>query len=80
VTVQRLYPKVFIDGIPSGDLPRLQELNSRDVREIRFLSSSDATTRFGTGYPAGIIEVLMKRGGGGPGPPPGPIGRLPTLH
>ena len=66
VAGQSYFPRVFIDGIPSGEIQRLHELNSRDVREIRFLSASDATTRFGTGYPGGVIEVLMKRGGGGP--------------
>lgn len=67
VSVERRYPAVFIDGVPSGDLQRLHELITRNVREVRFYSSSDATTRFGTGYPAGMIEVVMRRGGGGSG-------------
>lgn len=62
---QRYRANVFVDGIPEGDLEALQRLIVRNVREIRFYSSSDATTRFGTGYPGGVIEVLTKKGGGG---------------
>jgi hypothetical protein len=60
------YPaQVFVDGMPRGELDVLNAMDIRDVQEIRFLSASDATTRFGTGYPGGIIDVIMKRGGGG---------------
>lgn len=60
------YPaQVFVDGMPRGDLDVLNAMDIRDVQEILFLSASDATTRFGTGYPGGIINVLMKRGGAG---------------
>jgi hypothetical protein len=65
----RYYAQVFVDGIPTGDLEVLKGMNVKDVREIRFYSASEATTRFGTGYPGGIIEVVTKRGGGGSGPP-----------
>jgi hypothetical protein len=27
---------------------------------VRFLSAPEATTRFGTGYMAGVIEVVLK--------------------
>jgi hypothetical protein len=62
---QRYYAHVFLDGIPSGELEVLNGMNVRDVQEIRFRSASEATTRYGTGYPGGIIEVLTRKGGGG---------------
>jgi hypothetical protein len=61
---ERYYAHVFVDGLPRGDLEILNAMDVREVQEIRYHSASDATTRFGTGYPGGIIEVLTKRGGG----------------
>jgi len=72
VSSVRLFPKVFVDGVLSGELERLSQMTVVEAREIRFFSASDATTRFGTGYPGGVIEVLTKRGGGGPGREPVP--------
>jgi len=62
---EQYYPQVFLDGVPYGDLDTLNRVNSRDVREIRYFSASEATTRFGTGYPGGVIDVQTKPGGGG---------------
>jgi hypothetical protein len=62
---ERYYAQVFVDGLHRGDLDVLNGMDVREVQEIRYLSASDATTRFGTGYPGGIIEILTKRGGGG---------------
>lgn len=59
-TSERYFPHVFVDRVPTGDLEVLNRMNALDVREIRFLSASDATTRYGTGYPGGIIEVFTK--------------------
>ena len=59
-TSERYFPHVFVDRVPTGDLEVLNRMNALDVREIRFLSASDATTRYGTGYPGGLIEVFTK--------------------
>ena len=59
---ERYYPHVFVDGIPRGELEILNGMNIQEVQEIRYLSASDATTRFGTGYPGGIIEVMTRKG------------------
>jgi hypothetical protein len=59
-TRARYFAYVFVDRVPTGDLEVLGRMNAMDVREIRFLSASDATTRYGTGYPGGIIEVFTK--------------------
>lgn len=59
--IGRTYPEVFVDGRPFGPVDSLQQLGTETIEEIRFISPADATTRFGTGYSAGIIEVLMIR-------------------
>jgi hypothetical protein len=57
----RTYAQVFLDGRPYGSLEVLTQFGTQELDEIRFISSSDATTRYGTGYPAGIIELLSRR-------------------
>jgi hypothetical protein len=54
-------PKVIVDGMPQGDINALHQYLTQDVREIRFMSASDATTRYGIGYPVGAIVVQTKR-------------------
>lgn len=49
--------RVVVDGMDYGELESLRNLNVVDIEEMRYLSSSDATTRFGTGYPGGAILV-----------------------
>lgn len=51
---------VFLDGQKYGDIETLKTMSVQTVREIRFLSASDATTKYGTGYTAGIIEVWTR--------------------
>ena len=57
----RNQPEVFVDGRPFGSLDALHQIGTEVIETIRFLSAADATTRFGTGYPAGIIEVITRR-------------------
>ena len=52
---------VFVDGRRFGELPVLRQFGVEEIEEIRFLSASDATTRFGTGYPGGIINLILRR-------------------
>jgi hypothetical protein len=44
-------------------LDSLLQFGTDTIEEIRYVSGSDATTRFGTGYPAGIIEIILRRSG-----------------
>lgn len=53
-------PAVYIDGMYQGDLNVLQSLIPDVVREIRFVSSIDASFRFGRPHPAGAVLVLLK--------------------
>lgn len=52
---------VVLDGVPQ--MPGLDPLRMSvgDVREVRRLSASDATTRFGTNMSSGAILVFTKR-------------------
>jgi hypothetical protein len=57
----RVYPKVFVDGRPYGEIDVLVVFGTEAIQEIRYISASDATTRFGTGYPGGIINLITRR-------------------
>lgn len=54
-------PVVFVDGMEMGTVFELRSIPGTDVHEISFLSSSEATLRYGDGYMAGIIHVTTKR-------------------
>ena len=57
-----LYARVVVDGTFRGELAELYQMSTDDIETMRYLSASDATTRYGTGYPAGVIEVTTRRG------------------
>jgi hypothetical protein len=44
-------------------LSQLRTLSVDQIEQMEFVSASDATTRYGTGHPSGIIEVTTRRGG-----------------
>jgi len=54
-------PIAYVDGIRFGSLEDLRNVAVEQVREIRYLDSREATTRFGTGHTAGAIEVTTRR-------------------
>ncbi len=55
-------PRVIVDGNPlGGGLEVLQNYRTNDVMRIEHMSPADATTFYGTGYPAGAIFVTTKR-------------------
>lgn len=57
------YPAVRVDGIPRpGGLEELRSMDTREVVQIRFLSASDATTMYGTGFANGLIEITTRVG------------------
>lgn len=43
-----------------GDPSSLQGIRVGSVSEMRFLSASDATTRYGTGFAGGVILVVTR--------------------
>lgn len=54
-------PRVFVDDRDFGSLDSLRGFHLDSVAEILFMSGRDATTRYGTGYPGGIIHLRLKR-------------------
>ena len=56
------YARVVVDGTVRGELADLYRISINDIETMRYLSASDATTRYGTGYIGGVIEVTTRRG------------------
>jgi hypothetical protein len=54
-------PTVYADNMRLGDVGTLQTIPLAEIAEIRYISASDATTRWGTGVVGGVIEVIRKR-------------------
>lgn len=54
------YPVVYVNGMRAGGLDELRSVRAGDVQNIRFISASDATTRWGTGHAGGVIEITTK--------------------
>ncbi|MFL5575189.1 MAG: hypothetical protein ACJ79S_04350 [Gemmatimonadaceae bacterium] len=54
-------PNVYLDGMPYGPLSSLSTIPAGDVLAIRLYRAWEATTKYGTGNPAGVIEVTTKR-------------------
>jgi len=54
-------PKVYIDNVSYGDVSTLANVTAGQIREIQFINSRDATTKWGTGHMGGVILVITKR-------------------
>ena len=53
---------VYIDGVRRGGPEALRGLRPGEVEEIRFMTATDATTRYGTDHAAGVIEIKSRHG------------------
>lgn len=53
-------PAVIVNSVPQASFESLRTISAQDVLYVRYLSAPEATTRFGTGYMAGVIEVVLK--------------------
>jgi hypothetical protein len=51
--------QVIIEGGRRGSATLLKEITAPSVLEISYLSGSEATTRYGTGYEGGVIIVKV---------------------
>jgi len=56
-----MYPIVYIDEIRHGALTTLGQIPTSEIRTLQFFSTADATTRWGTGHPSGVINVVTGR-------------------
>lgn len=54
-------PTVYVDNMRVGDLAILNSIPVSEISEIRFITGPDATTRWGTGVTAGVIEIIRKK-------------------
>lgn len=53
---------VYLDRHPLGPLETLRSLTTEQIEQMEFVSGRDATTRYGTGHPSGVIEITTRRG------------------
>jgi type IV pilus biogenesis protein CpaD/CtpE len=51
---------VYFDGTRMGTVEVLNNIGAHEIREIRYLSPSEATNRYGTGHVQGAILVTRK--------------------
>ncbi len=52
--------QVYLDGQQYGEVSRLREINTQDIRELRFLGASEAQMRYGVGHTGCVIDVVLK--------------------
>ena len=60
-TADDMLPRVYVDEIAYGNLNSLSNLTASQIKEIRFINSRDATTRWGTGHMGGVILVSTRK-------------------
>lgn len=53
-------PAVWIDDAHIGDVAELRDVPTGDVVSIRYLPSWEASTRYGPGYPNGVLVVTTR--------------------
>lgn len=51
----------YVDEARSGDVESLRSISVGQIKEIRFISATDATQRWGTGHMNGVIQVISRR-------------------
>ncbi len=52
--------QVYVNDTRWGNVSRLRDISAADVLEMRYLSGTDATTRYGTDHSGGVIQVTMR--------------------
>lgn len=53
-------PVVVLDGVRFGDLSSLSGINAIMVDHIEYMTATEATTLYGTGYMGGAIRVFSR--------------------
>lgn len=51
---------VYVDNSRIGGIEVLDQIHAFEIREIRYLSAPDATSRYGTGHSGGVIAIVRK--------------------
>jgi len=52
---------VYMDNNRMGDVEQLRQISASSIAALRYFSASEAQTKWGSGHPGGVIEVLTKR-------------------
>lgn len=52
---------VYTDEVRLGTVESLRTIPATQVQEIRYISATDATQRWGTNHSSGAIQVITKR-------------------
>jgi hypothetical protein len=60
-TGEEILVVAFVDDVRLGEVTNLRTIPRLQVREIRYISATDATQRWGTGYGSGAIQVISKK-------------------
>jgi len=60
VSTVQLRLTVFVDQTEMGGVEELRRLRNDEIREIEYLTGSDAQQRYGARFSAGIIRVVLK--------------------
>jgi hypothetical protein len=50
----------FMNNVRFGNVDALRSVAVEDIQEIRYINARDATTRWGTGFTNGAIEVITR--------------------
>jgi hypothetical protein len=59
-SVTAAMPVVYIDNVRTGSIDQLKQISGGNVARIQYLSSIDATTRFGTDHSGGAILLTTR--------------------
>ncbi|MGQ0649606.1 MAG: hypothetical protein ACT4P7_18795 [Gemmatimonadaceae bacterium] len=51
----------YVDEIRLGELSNLRTVPATQILEIRYISATDATQRWGTGHGSGVIQVVTRK-------------------
>jgi len=54
-------PKIYVDNVSYGNVESLSNINAAQIKEIRYIKATDATTQWGTGHTGGVILVITKK-------------------
>lgn len=52
---------VYVNDVRLGMVDDLRTIPTTQVHEIRYVSATDATQRWGTGHSSGVIQVITRR-------------------
>jgi outer membrane receptor for ferrienterochelin and colicin len=56
------YARVVVDEITRRELDELHRWNADEIEYMRYLTGPDATIKYGSGFPGGVIEVITRDG------------------